>query len=311
MHSAVSGVMPRARTWDEKDPDEYVVAQRWDDYGEEQHRTWQEVRARSEWVLGAWGARLHPEYVAGWRALALPDRVPRVEDINEQLAPTGWRIVCVDGYVPSSAYVSLMASSVFPMSRRIRRLHHVDYSPEPDLAHDVIGHLPMLFSSEHRAFLQRLATVMRSARSNGLDDALYAANRHLAALKTRGPASLAELRAAAERVERIHRALRTGASELAELARMYLWSVEFGVMGTERDASVAGAALFSAKLEMASIVESRATLLPYSIDVVNVDIEFTDPQSRYFVARDFEHLHAVLGEYELRMAANAREAVDA
>ena len=112
----------------------------------------------------------------------------------------------------------------------------------------------------------------------GLDDALYAANRHLAALKTRGPASPAELRAAAERVERIHAALRTSASELAELARMYLWSVEFGLTGTPTDALVAGAALFSATLEMKSIVEGRATLRPYSIDVVKVDIEFTDPK---------------------------------
>jgi phenylalanine-4-hydroxylase len=217
----------------------------------------------------------------------------------------------VDGYVPSSAYVSLMASSVFPVSRRIRRLEHVDYSPEPDLAHDVIGHLPMLFSREHREFLQRLASVMSRARSNGLDDALYTANRSLAALKTRGAPSLAELRAAAERVARIHRALRTGASELAELARMYLWSVEFGLMGTTSEFSVAGAALFSATLETESIVDGRATLRPYSIDVVKADIEFTDLQSSYFVARDFAHLHDVLGQYELRMAASVRGGCDA
>jgi phenylalanine-4-hydroxylase len=310
MNSVVSGVTARS-AWEEKLPQDYVVAQHWDAYGDEEHGAWRQVLARNSWMLDTWGDRVHPEYVAGLAALSLPDRIPRVEDINERLEPTGWRVVCVDGYVPTSAYVALMASSVFPMSRRIRRLHHVDYSPEPDLAHDVIGHLPMLFSREHREFLQRLATVMSRARSNGLDDALYAANRCLGALKTRGPASLAELRTAAERVERIHRALRGGASELAELGRMYLWSVEFGLMGTTSEVSVAGAALFSATLEMESIALGRAALRPYSIDVVNVDIDFTDLQSTYFVAHDFAHLHDVLGQYELRMNAKTRGCGDA
>jgi phenylalanine-4-hydroxylase len=171
------------------------------------------------------------------------------------------------------------------------------------MVHDVIGHLPMLFSPEHRDFMQRLAGVMVRARSNGLDDALYLANRQLAALKTRGPApSIAELRAAAERVERIHRALRTGASELAELGRMYLWSVEFGLMGSVEAPTAVGAALFSASLEMESIADGRARLSPYSLDVVNVDIEFTDLQSSYFVARDVAQLHEVLDQYERRMA---------
>jgi phenylalanine-4-hydroxylase len=279
-----------------------VVSQRWEDYGEDAHRAWRQVLARNEWMLDAWEPRIHRDYVSGIRSLELPDHVPRVEEINERLAPTGWSAVCVDGYVPSAAYVALIADRIFPMSRRIRHLHHVDYSPEPDLAHDVIGHLPLLFSPEHRDFIRRLAHVMGRAKSNGLDDALYAANRHLAALKVRGAGSMPELRAGAERVARIHRALRDGASELAELARMYLWGVEFALMGDVEKPTIAGAALFSATLELESIVEGRARLVPYSIDCVQSDIDFTDLQSSYFVARDFAHLHDVLDEYELRMA---------
>ena len=92
---------------------------------------------------------------------------------------------------------------------------------------------------------------------------------------------------------------------------MYLWSVEFGLMGTTSDVSVAGAALFSATLEMESIALGRAALRPYSIDVVNVDIDFTDLQSTYFVAHDFAQLHDVLGQYELRMNAKTRGCGDA
>ena len=123
MNSVVSGVTARS-AWEEKLPQDYVVAQHWDAYGDEEHRAWRQVLARNSWMLDTWGDRVHPEYVAGLAALSLPDRIPRVEDINERLEPTGWRVVCVDGYVPTSAYVALMASSIFPMSRRIRRLHN-------------------------------------------------------------------------------------------------------------------------------------------------------------------------------------------
>src|SRR5689334_10067528 len=131
MHSGISGVAASAN-WEERSPQEYVVSQRWDDYGEEQHRAWRQVLARNAWMIDAWGKRVHPDYVRGLAALSLPDRVPRIEEMNERLAPTGWRVVCVDGYVPTSTYVALTAERLFPMSRRIRRLHHVDYSPEPD-----------------------------------------------------------------------------------------------------------------------------------------------------------------------------------
>lgn len=308
MRSAIAAA-PGLAAWGDRSPEDYAVPQRWDDYGDAQHRAWCKVLSRTASTIDAWSARVHPDYVAGLHALGLherPDHVPRIGEINERLEPTGWRVVCVDGYVPSSAYVALMASSVFPMSRRIRHLHHVDYSPEPDLVHDVLGHLPMLFSREHREFVRRLASAMARARSNGLDDALYAANRHIAALKARRLASLPELRAGAERVERVHRAMRCGASELAELGRMYLWSVEFGLMGTVSTPTIAGAALFSATKELASIVEGRALLAPYSLDVVKTDIAFTDIQSSYFVARDFAHLHEVLDDYERKMTIESR-----
>jgi phenylalanine-4-hydroxylase len=287
----------------------HLVAQKYEQYGAVEHQVWCEVLARNEWLISAWENRLHPEYIAGMRALELPKRVPRVEEINERLQRTGWQIVCVDGYIPSSTYAGLMSASLFPMSRRIRRPEHVDYAPEPDLVHDVIGHLPMLFSPQHREFLRKLATVMRRAQPNALDEELYAANRRLGELKTRGAAD-ADVAETEATVTRVHRALQTNASELTHLGRMYLWSVEFGLTGQIDDFTIYGAALMSSPAEFTAVCEGQSTLLPYSLDVIHTDIAFTDLQKQYFVAHDFAHLEQVLNRYEGRMDGSGAHRID-
>jgi phenylalanine-4-hydroxylase len=129
----------------------HFVDQRHSSYASAAHDVWREVLARNAALIERYRERMHPAYVGGMRALALPTEVPRIEDLNERLVPTGWKTVCVDGYIPTSAYVGLMSESIFPISRTVRRAEHIDFAPEPDLVHDVLGHLPMLFCAEYRA----------------------------------------------------------------------------------------------------------------------------------------------------------------
>jgi phenylalanine-4-hydroxylase len=243
------------------------------------------------------------------RALELPEHIPQIEELNERLAPTGWQTVCVDGYIPTAAYVGLMSASLFPVSRVIRRPEHTDYAPAPDLAHDILGHLPMLFSPEHRDFLKRLATVMANAVPNTLDAELYAANRCMSQLRSDPASSPAAIAEAEARVVSVQEALMQDASELTHLGRMYLWSVEFGLLGGDsKRLSVYGAALMSAPAEFRAICEDGAELAPYSLDVIDCDIAFSDLQKRYFVARDFADLYEVLAAYEVYMYMQRRGA---
>jgi phenylalanine-4-hydroxylase len=287
--------------------DLYVVPQRHSAYGRSSHTVWREVLERNAVLLEEHGDWVHPEYIEGLRALALPERIPRVEELNERLAPTGWRTVCVDGYIPTVAYVGMISESIFPISRVIRRPEHIDYAPAPDMVHDILGHLPMLFSEKHREFVRRLAGVMACARSNSLDAEFYEANRQMSELKSHPGSALTEIAAAEMRALEVHRALRDNASAMTHLSRMYLWSVEFGLVGDIDQFLVHGAALLSAPTEFRALCERRTRPLSYSLDVIHRDISFSDLQAEYFVARDFAHLTEVLEEYESHMPGDSSE----
>jgi phenylalanine-4-hydroxylase len=87
------------------------------------------------------------------------------------------------------------------------------------------------------------------------------------------------------------------------LRRLYVWSIEFGLMGNDGDVSIHGAALLSAPAEFRGLCAGAACLRPFDISVIDHENAFSDLLSEYFVARDFAHLHEVLSEYELRMSA--------
>jgi phenylalanine-4-hydroxylase len=286
--------------------DEHLVEQQHGAYTSADHRVWREALARSRSLVKQYGRWMHPAYVDGLRRLTLSDHVPRIEEINERLAPTGWRAVCVDGFIPSTVYVGLISTRIFPISRVIRRFEHIDYAPSPDLIHDVLGHLPVLFSMEHRDFIRRLATVMTRAAANELDNELYEANRAMSALKSDPSSSASELSAAERRVRRVHRALITRASDLTHLRRMYLWTVEFGLIGEPEAFRVYGAGLLSANAELRAICAGAIRPSRYSLEVIDQEIEFSDMQEHYYVASDFAHLHEVLTTYERVRAPKRR-----
>jgi phenylalanine-4-hydroxylase len=279
----------------------YVTDEGYDAHGEDAHDVWREVLRRNRDLIRDHARWMHPIYVEGRRALALTERIPRVNELNERLEPTGWRILPVAGYIPTAAYVGLMSRSIFPVSRGIRRAEHIDFAPAPDMVHDILGHLPLLFSAEYREFLRRLASVMTRAVPNELDHEFYEAVRHMAELKSDLSAPLAEVARAEARVSRVNRAVGGRASEVTCLRRMYVWSIEFGLAGNCSEFLVHGAALLSSPNEFRAVRSGRARISPYSLAVVHHENTFSDLLDRYFVANDFSHLLAVLTEYAGRM----------
>jgi phenylalanine-4-hydroxylase len=266
--------------------------------------TWRMILDRSQGFLSEMHAVIHPDYLRGWQELALPaDRIPTFEELNERLAPVGWRIVPVDGYIPVYEYVALLASRVFPAARVLRRREHIDYSPMPDMAHDLIGHLPMLFSPGYREYLRMLAVAMVCAEGNVLDHELYQANHDEGVLRGGTDASSDEIARARDRAARAGDRLSRSPSELTQLGRIYLWTIEFGLMGTRDDFKIYGSGLMSAPGEARSILSRPDVVAPYDLGAADHDIAFCDLQTRYFVASGYPQLHEILGQYRRRMSS--------
>jgi phenylalanine-4-hydroxylase len=267
------------------------------------------LRERTAALVHELNPWLHPGYVEGFRRLILPwSSIPTVGEVSEALSEFGWRAVCVDGYLPTRVYAGLLARQIFPVARHIRRPEHLDFSPAPDLAHDLVGHIPMLVCAEHGQFLRRLAAAMARAASTPLDQQLFRANRACAALRCQRQLPSAQ-RLAEARVARIQRRLARSPSALTELGRLYVWSIEFGLMGTAADFRIYGAGLLSSPAETRAVCQRHAPIRPLSLAAVRSDIRFSDLQSAYFAATGYEQLHRVLSTLERRWAQLPRGAV--
>ena len=273
----------------------HLVSQCHAEYTDEEHETWRQLVSRTAAVVNEHEAKLHPAFVDGFQRLVRPwTQIPRLEELSASLADFGWQTLCVGGYLPPQVYSAMVAEGIFPVSREIRRVEHFEFSPTPDLAHDLIGHIPMLVCAQHRHFLQRLARATTEARSNRADRELYVANRSMAALRCRPSTHPSALGGALARVEAAQRAVAAGPSALARLDRMYLWTVEFGLMGTPDDYRLYGAGLLSSLAETDSMFKGQAHVIPFTEAALERSIEFSDHQHVYFVARDYDQLNDAL-----------------
>jgi phenylalanine-4-hydroxylase len=218
--------------------------------------------------------------------------------VNAALQSFGWRTLCVNGYLPPEVYSGLLANGVFPISRHIRPPQHLEFSPTPDLAHDMLGHIPMLMAVDHCQFLRRISRATAQATPNALDRELYQAHRSLGALRNASSRPRRALSAAEARVEAAQQALAAAPSPLTQLDRLYLWSIEFGLMGTPDDFRIYGAGLLSSAGEVQELCAREASIVDFSAAVTHRDINFSRYQSVYFVARDYARLNDVLTEVQ-------------
>lgn len=258
--------------------------------------TWRLLLRRTSDSLSKYHDRIHPAYLTGFELLfGDSEQIPNVHELNAKLEPFGWKTMLVDGYLRHDAYATLLTARVFPVARRIRRRCDIDHSPVPDLAHDVIGHLPMLADVEHREFLQRVGQVMSRVKLSALDRRLYLAQRRAGHLRESEPSpSPAAVRRADAAIQRIEVELERHPTAIGRLSRLYLWTIEFGLLGS-CDAWVAyGAALISSGKELEQLMSGRPPILPLSADAMSRGISFCDPQHAYYLAPNHNEAHRLL-----------------
>ncbi|MCC9595736.1 MULTISPECIES: phenylalanine 4-monooxygenase [unclassified Rubrivivax] len=189
---------------------DYCCEQDWASYSEAEHALYQRLHARQCALLDGHAC---DAFVRALAHLGPAERIPRFERVSDRLeAATGWRLVAVPGLIPEEAFFSLLARRRFPVTDWLRRPEEFDYIVEPDLFHDLFGHVPLLFEPVFADFMQA-----------------YGAG----AIKASG----------------------LGACEL--LARLYWYTVEFGLIASPDGWRAYGAGLLSSGSELVHAV--RAT----------------------------------------------------
>ena len=134
------------------------VEQQWQEYRPADHLTWATLYRRRMPELERTASRV---FLGGARAIGLdPERIPRLDLMNHRLRRrTGWSAVPVGGFLPAEEFFASLARRRFPTTVTIRAPDSLEYTPAPDIFHDVFGHVPMHADPVFAAFLQRFGAL--------------------------------------------------------------------------------------------------------------------------------------------------------
>ncbi|SDG21562.1 phenylalanine 4-monooxygenase [Dyella sp. 333MFSha] len=130
-----------------------IVEQPWTSYSKTEHEVWDTLYRRQRDLLPAYACQ---EFLDGVERFGFGEGgIPRFEDLNKVLGEaTGWEIVAVEGLLPDEVFFDHLANRRFPVSWWIRRPDQLDYLSEPDLFHDLFGHVPLLLNPVFADYMQ-------------------------------------------------------------------------------------------------------------------------------------------------------------
>jgi phenylalanine-4-hydroxylase len=251
---------------------ELYISQPYDLYSTENHEAWRQLYER---MLPRWEKYANEHFLKGIANLCLsPDRVPLLEDVNQFLCPlTGFRAKPVSGYVPAFLFFDCLRNRDFPTTITIRKLQSLDYLPEPDIFHDIAGHVPMHTDKAFAETLVRFGDCAHTAAEivSGIPDE-------------------------AEKVRRL-------TSIIKAMARFFWFTIEFGLMrSTEnpKELKVYGSGLLSSFGEIEHCIESPdVQRFPVQLEwVINQYFEIDHYQPLLFVVDSFDHLFSLVGDLE-------------
>lgn len=253
---------------------ELYIYQPYDQYSEENQQTWRKLFAR---IQPRWERYANDHFRQGVEALRLPpDRLPRLAEINQRLRPlTGFQAKAVSGYVPGFLFFDCLRRREFPTTVTIRSAENLDYLPEPDIFHDIAGHVPMHTS---KAFADTLVR---------FGDCAHTAAR-----------MMTEIPDEAERVRRLTSIIRA-------LSRFFWFTVEFGLMRGSGGLRAYGSGLLSSYGELQHAIESdEVQRYPLQLEwVINQGAEIDHYQPLLFIVESFDHLFELVDRLEQWMLA--------
>lgn len=238
-------------------------------YNENNQDAWRKLYAL---LRPKWEKYANKKFMQGIQSLCLnPDRIPRLEEINAFLEPlTGFKAKAVSGYVPTYLFFDSLKHREFPTTITIRDSDNLNYLPEPDIFHDIAGHVPMHTDRTFADVLVKFGSL-----------AHIAAERHAHIINVEE--KLAKIR-----------------SNIQALSRFFWFSIEFGLMREGERICVYGSGLLSSAGEIEHSVESpNVQRHPFQLEwVINQSFEIDHFQSLLFVIDSFAHLYEEVNRLE-------------
>ncbi len=224
---------------------DFTCDQRWETYTAQEHALYRRLHERQLRQLPGLAC---DEFIRWVGELGDAAQIPRFDALSRSLQrATGWSIVAVPGLIPEEAFFSLLAQRRFPVTRWLRTPQEFDYVVEPDVFHDLFGHVPLLFDPV-------FADYMQAYGAGGL------------------------------------RASRLGSCEL--LARLYWYTVEFGLLATPDGLRAYGAGILSSTGELRySVTNPEPARIGFDLPrIMRTRYRIDSYQASYFVIDSFRQL---------------------
>lgn len=278
---------------------QFVVTQEYDNYTSVDHAVWRYVMRKNVDYLSKVA---DASYVDGLQKTGITlDKIPNIQDMNDILGEIGWGAVCVDGFIPPTAFMEFQAYKVLVIAADIRQIEHIEYTPAPDIIHEAAGHAPIIADPQYAEYLRLFGEIGSKAISSGRDYDLYEAIRHLSIIKEDPNTPEADIQEAEKVIDEIQRDMGP-ASEMASIRNLHWWTVEYGLIGSVESPKIYGAGLLSSIGESESCLKEQVKKIPYSIDAAKVAFDITEPQPQLFVTPNYRHLTQVLEQFANGMA---------
>jgi len=257
-----------------KQSGQLFIEQPYDLYSEENHDAWRKLYAR---LSPRWELYANEHFLKGIQSLCLdPNRIPKLGDVNRFLGPlTGFQAKAVSGYVPAFVFFDCLRQRIFPTTITIRRSDKLDYLPEPDIFHDIAGHVPMHTDQHFAEALMRFGECAHTAAQ--------------LAAGIRGPDT------------RVHYLT----SVIKAMARFFWFTIEFGLMRSQSGLKVYGSGLLSSYGEIAHAIEApEVQRYPIQLEwAINQAFEINHYQPLLFIVDSFDHLFSLVDQLEKWMKA--------
>jgi phenylalanine-4-hydroxylase len=228
------------------DRPDWTIDQGWSNYTPAEHAVWKTLFERQTKLLPG---RACDEFVEGMQNLPIgAEQIPNFVELSEVLMQrTGWQVVAVPGLVPDEVFFEHLANRRFPAGNFIRKPHELDYLEEPDVFHDVFGHVPMLMNPSIADYIQAYGVGGLRAKKLGVLD---------------------------------------------KLARVYWYTVEFGLIQQKDGLRIYGAGIASSRTESVfSLDDASPNRIGFDLErVMRTNYRIDDFQESYFVIDSLKDL---------------------
>lgn len=269
----------------------YIVDQNYKKYTPQDQAVWRYIMKGIRKTATLYG---HTGCLTGMKQSGiLFEKIPKVSDIDKKLQAFGWRAVTISGFIPPNAFMEFQWNGILPIASELRSIHHISYTPAPDIVHESVGHVPFLKNKTYHSFLKKYAEAVLKSIASVEDKNQYKAIRELSDLKENPKSTNSQVQKAEKKLIHLKKQV-SYVSESARLSRFIWWTSEYGLIGSLKNPKMYGAGLISSIQEAHNIKNVKKLWL--NTNSLDYSYNITKLQPQLFVIESFSHLQEVLNQ---------------